>query len=138
MYIPRRYEEEKDQEKISMVHRENSFAIVHFHPEGTPHGTHIPRQWKGMRNGNDACRSYLRGNEQKSRWAPEPGARISPGPHAYVSPLVYEMKGSHLELHLRPHFTGIPFFLFLPFQPLTIMKGEELRAEVFQACCRDT
>lgn len=93
MYIPSQYREENSSELVAFMER-NSFAAIISVSEGQPVATHLPLSL--TRNGTDIILKghFAKANPQWRLLDNSEMLAIFTGPHAYVSPALYERRDS--------------------------------------------
>jgi transcriptional regulator len=108
MYIPKHFQED-NQEKLLEFMRSNSFVTLISTLNGVPFASHIPLV---IENNNDTVKltgHLAKQNEQWKVFGTGETLAIFTGPHAYVSPALYEKKESVPTWnYIAVHAYGVP------------------------------
>ncbi len=108
MYIPKHFEE-KDEKKLLGFMQSNSFVTLVSNLNGVPFASHIPLVIES--NGDDIklVGHLAKGNQQCAALGQGETLAIFTGPHAYVSPALYEEKSSVPTWnYIAVHAYGVP------------------------------
>jgi transcriptional regulator len=108
MYIPKHFEE-KDTEKLLEFMRSNSFVTFVSILNGVPFASHIPLVIESSGDDIKLVGHLAKGNEQWQAFSNGESLAIFTGPHAYVSPTLYETKQSVPTWnYIAVHAYGVP------------------------------
>jgi transcriptional regulator len=108
MYIPKHFEE-NDKEKLLGFMQANSFVTLVSTFNGVPFASHIPLVIETNGDKVKLVGHLAKGNEQWKAFGTGETLAIFTGPHAYVSPTLYEKKESVPTWnYIAVHAYGVP------------------------------
>jgi transcriptional regulator len=108
MYIPKHFEE-NNQEKLLEFMRSNSFVTLVSILNGVPFASHIPLVIETNGDSIKLVGHLAKGNEQWKAFGEGQTLAIFTGPHAYVSPTLYEKRESVPTWnYIAVHAYGVP------------------------------
>jgi transcriptional regulator len=108
MYIPKHFEE-KDKSKLLGFMQSNSFVTLVSNLNGVPFASHIPLVIETYGDDIKLVGHLAKGNQQCAALGHGETLAIFTGPHAYVSPTLYEEKSSVPTWnYIAVHAYGVP------------------------------
>jgi transcriptional regulator len=108
MYVPKHFQE-NNQEKLLEFMRANSFVTLVSTVEGVPFASHIPLVIDTDGENVKLTGHVAKGNEQWKAFGQGETLAIFTGPHAYISPTLYEEKSSVPTWnYIAVHAYGVP------------------------------